>query len=259
MTVLRTLLFFSLFSVAGAAATSHRAFAGKIFAFPHLLPSPFTLPAGQLSYGTEVALGITDFFQVGTNILRDAYRIFNANARLCMIDLPAFAFSPFVSFESFNYRHIDSSNPDLRVTSWMPGAVAAFEISQTFALFTGGNVNITKTPLIEQNLTTSALLKGATIQSDLAWAYQAVGYGAAAPKKIKSTEDIEPDRLPKPIRGKHLGNVLSGGVSYDLNYKLFGLGISHHWQGFHLGVHYYPKASKFPLQPIVSGGGSLDL
>lgn len=235
--------------------------AAKIFGYPHLLPTPFTLPAGTLTYGTDVSLGVTDFFQVSTNVLRDFYRIFNANAKLGLIDLPSFAFSPYVGFETFNYRHIDSSNADLRVTSWMPGAVAAFEISPTFALFTGGNLNITKTPLIEENLTTSALLRGATIQSDIAWAYQAQGYGTtAATKKARSTEDIEPDRVPKPLRGgKRLGNVLSGGVSYDLNYKLFGVGLSHHWPGFHLGVHYYPKASKFPLQPIVSGGGSVDL
>ncbi len=206
----------------------------KLFSFTHMLPSPFTLPAGRLVYGTELAFGVTDFLQVGTNILRDFFKFYNANAKVSLIDYPNFAFALTGGWESYNYKNISATNPSIQITSWMPGAVVSFALAPPLALFVGGNAVFSKTTLVTSGIETSGFIRGANFETDLSWSYN-------------------------PQKKKRVGNVLSSGVSYDFTYKLYGLGISHHWPGFHFGVHYYPQATKYPLQPIIAGGGSLDI
>ncbi|HLD99010.1 MAG TPA: hypothetical protein VJB59_02060 [Bdellovibrionota bacterium] len=208
-----------------------------IFGYTHLLPSPFTLPAGTLVYGTSLDLGVTDFLQIGTNVLSDFHKIYNANAKVSLVDYPEFAFGLTLGYSTYNYRDIDRSNPDLSVASWLPGAVAAFEVLPSVAWFVGGNLNYTQANLISDSVTTSGYLRGANVESDLSWAYN--------PQKKRKNG------------GLSVGNVVSAGISYDLSYKMLGLGLSHHWPGFHLGVHYYPSAAEYPLQPILAGGGAV--
>jgi hypothetical protein len=213
-----------------------RAQAGSnpLFGYTHLLPSPFTLPAGRFVFGTDIALGITDFFQVGTNLLRNFYQVYNANAKVSLVDYPVFALALTGGWESYNYKDISPLNPDLRIQSWLPGMVMAFEVMPKVALFTGANLNLSQVTLQTSGVQTSGYIRGSTVQSDISWAYN-------------------------PPKKKGLGNVLSGGVSYDINYALLGVGLSHHWSGFHFGLHYYPNADRYKVQPILSGGGAVDL
>ncbi len=204
-----------------------------LFGYTHLLPSPFTLSAGTLVYGTHLAFGITDFLQVGTHLLRDIYGFYNANAKASLVDHEAFAMAATFGWESYNLQTIDATNPDLRVSSWQPGLIAAFELFPLFALFVGGNLNLTEVKLNASDVKTSGYARGLMFQSDISWAYN--------PKK---------DRI---------GNVLSAGVSFDSTYEILGFGVSHHWPGFHIGIHYYPNATQYRVQPILVGGGSVSL
>jgi hypothetical protein len=206
-----------------------------LFSYTHLLPSPFTLPAGRLALGTGVAYGITDFLQVDTNLLADIYKFYNAEAKLALVDAPEFALALNVGYENFNYRDIDPTNPDVRVSSWLPGVVTAYEILPRLAMFTGANLNFTKTNIDNSGVRTSGYVTGARAEQDVSWAYN-------------------------PPSGKHsVGNVLSGGLSYDFTYHIYGVGFSHHWPGFHVGIHYYPNADKYRVQPILSGGAVIDI
>ena len=204
-----------------------------LFGYTHLLPSPFTLPAGRVSLGTSVAFGVTDFLQVGTDLLRDLYQVYNLNTKLAVLDFPEFAAGLSLGYETYNYHNINASNPDMSVTSWQPGGVVAFEALPDVAVFFGGNLNFSSYQLVTEGIETSGYVRGAGLESDLSWAYN--------PKK------------------KSLGNVLSGGVTYDLTYKIAGFGVSHHWSGFQIGIHYYPNASQYRVQPILAGGTSIDL
>jgi len=204
-----------------------------LFYYTHLLPSPFTLKAGTLVLGTDLALGLTDFFQIGTNLLQDFYQIWNANAKLGIFDNESWALGIFTGFQHYNYKNIDDYNPDLKVTSWLPGLTLGYSPYYNLAWFFGGNLNYTNTELKTDMITTSGFVQGARLNTDLSWAYN--------PKR------------------NSVGSVLSSGVSYDLNYRLWGIGISHHWKGFHLGLHYYPDAKKHRLQPILSGGASVNI
>lgn len=228
------------------AAGGVRAAQNPIFGYPHLLASPFTLPAGRLIIGTEAALGVTDFLEVGTSVLRDFYRIYNASAKLSLVDFEGFAFAVTGGFETFNYRDIHPTNPDLTVTSLLPGAVAAFELLPRFAIFAGGNLSYTKENLRSSGIETSGYIRGARLESDFAWAYNPPGASGSGKRASAA-----------PVRG--VGNVLSGGLSYDVTYGLVGTGISHHWPGLHLGAHYYPNADRYKLQPIIAGGAVVDL
>ena len=199
-----------------------------LFGYTHLLPSPLTLPAGTLVFGTDVSFGLTDFLQVGTNLLSNFYNVYNVNAKAALVDYPSFALAVTGSFVQFNYQDIDPRNRDFAVSSLLPGVIAAVEVAPALAWFIGGNLNYTS-----QSLVTSGYMTGASIGSDLSFAYNAL----------------------KKTRTKGLGNAVSAGVSYDLSYKLAGLGISHHWPGFHLGIHYYPGADRYAVRPIIAGGG----
>jgi hypothetical protein len=231
-----------------APSVSHAT--NPLFGYTHMLPSPRTLPAGRLAYGTTFAYGITDFFQVSSGVLRDFYKFFNAEAKVSLVDLPGFALSPYVGWESYNYHNISDSNPDLAVMSYLPGMVAAIELDPTLAWFIGGNLNFTKTQLVTSGIETSGYIQGATGGSDLSWAYNYEG-GEETPQPRRG-------RASSRARRSAVGNVLSAGVTWDFTYKIFGVGISHHWPGFHLGVHYYPSVTHYPVQPIVAGGGSFD-
>lgn len=220
---------------AGQIQTAHAGGSNPLFGYTHLMPSPYTLPAGRLVFGTDVALGVTDFLQVGTNVIRDIYQVYNVNAKISLIDYPVFAMGLTGGWETFNYRDIDPRNPNIQQTTWLPGMVMAFELLPRVALFTGGNVSVTEVDASTDGIETSGYFRGSSVQADLSWAYN------------------------PPSKKKGVGNVLSGGVSYDVTYKLLGVGVSHHWSGFHLGIHYYPNADRYRVQPILSGGGAIDL
>src|SRR5688500_13701862 len=82
-----------------ALASEH---ANPQFAFTHMQPSPFTLPAGRVIVGTQLALGITDFFQIGTDVYRDYLGYFNANAKVAFVDREEFAFALTGDVEHYN-------------------------------------------------------------------------------------------------------------------------------------------------------------
>lgn len=230
------------------------AVANPLLGRTHMLPSPFTLRAGRLAYGTELAIGVTDFLQVGTNIFRDFFRIFNANAKASLIDTQYFALAATFGFETYNYRNFSGTNPDLRVTSYLPGAVASVALADPLALMVGGTYNLSSTELITEGIATSGYVRGATGEIDLALAYNRLfdGGDGAAPEGGGA-------KAKAPRKRSSLGNSIAVGVSRDFNYDLWGIGISHHWNGFQLGVHYYPGATKYNVIPIIAGGGSMDL
>lgn len=216
--------------------SSHRSSSRRenpLFGFTHLLPSPYTLPAGRLVLGTEMAFGVTDFFQVSTNLLRDFYKIVNVSGRLSIIDFPTFAFALTYSFETYNLHDVSSANPNVSITSHQPGAVASFGLMDDLALFVGANLNVTNYQVNTSGLQTSGYVRGATIGSDLSWAYSHTK--------------------------RKFGNVLSPGWTYDVTYKVYGIGLSHHWPGFRLGIHYYPNAKENRLLPLISGGAVVDI
>jgi hypothetical protein len=253
--------------------------AGPIVGYTHLLPGPRTLPQGRLAYGTVFAFGVTDFLQVSTNVLRDAFKLFNAQAKLSVIGLDKFALTPFVSFETYNLKDVYTSNPDRRFTSWQPGVVTALELFPELSVAIGGNLNYQRPEPLTEGIETSGYLRGAMAEIDLSWAYLTSGgsSGGAQPREDSGTNPEEDytahdstgralaqtrgarKSAPRTSTGKlNIKNAVSAGVSYDFTYDLVGLGISHHWKGFQLGVHYYPTADRYKFLPIVTGGGSVD-
>ena len=210
-----------------------------LFAYSHLQPSPLTMPGGRLSLGTQVAWGVTDFFQVGTDIIRDISKIYNANGKLALVETPVFALAATVGWEHYNLRDISVFNPDASISSWLPGLAMANAIGDQLALFYGGNLNLSQVTVNTDGLQSSGYLRGASLGSDLSWAYNPPSGGSSARRGI--------------------GNVLSTGVTYDVTYKLVGVGLSHHWPGFKVGFHYYPGASRNKWLVMVAGGMAVDL
>jgi hypothetical protein len=205
-----------------------------MFGFPHMQASPYTVSQGRLILGTDVAFGVTDFLQVGTNLIRNFYKAYNANARLSLIDFPEFALSLTYGFEHVNLRRVDNRNPDVSIRSHQPGVVTAYGLAQDLALFIGANLNYRSFQIRSGEVpVSSGFLRGAQVGSDLAWNYSRTA--------------------------RKFGNVISVGSTYDLSYSLIGLGISHHWPGFRIGIHYYPNATENRLLPLIAGGAVVDL
>lgn len=216
--VIATLLFSSL----------SRAEWNRTFGYTHMLPSPYTIPAGRLVFGTYVGLGVTDFLDVGTNVLMDLYQVYNAQAKASIVRTEVFAAALTFGFQTYNYKDLDSANPDLQITSYQPGGVLAFALAEELAWFVGGNIQFSKVSLVENGITKSGYAQGSRGETDLAFAYSKT-------------------------------SALSAGVSYDFSYDLIGFGLSHHWSGFQLGLHVIPNANKEKFIPIISGGGAIDL
>ncbi len=175
-------------------------------------------------------MGLTDFLQVGTGVSRNFYQVYNLNAKASLLDRPDYAAAVVLGWESTNLKDIGVLNPDLRVQSWLPGAVFAVSPHPQLAIALGGKARISGVPASRlQGLATSGALRGAEVGTDVSVAYQ-----------------------PQ-------ANVISAGVSYDLTYHLFGVGLTHHWPGLHLGAHFYPAAARYRVQPLISGGLAFDL
>lgn len=214
----------------GSSPTQYR---NALFAQTHLLPSPFTLPAGTFTYGSSLALGVTDFLQIGTDLYRTVFKIYNANLKISLVETYGFALALTGGFETYDASVILDVPSGSSITSYLPGAVMAFGLTQQLAWFIGGQMNFTNFSGFSAGAFSSGLVRGASVETDLSWAYN------------RGAQDLG------------TGNVLSIGASYDLTYKIYGVGLSHHWPGFHLGLHYYPNASTGKILPIIAGGGSM--
>lgn len=229
------MLLLAIFSVNWVSEGRASEVMNPLFGYTHMQPSPFTIQGGKVAIGTDLTIGLTDFLQVGTNLIANYYETFNANAKVSLLDHPLYAAGLFLGWQTYNLRNVSTTNPDLRITSWQPGVTVGFALLERLALVSSVNMNITDQTLTTSGIETSALVRGAGLGSDLSWAYS-------------------PTR-----KAGRVGNVVAAGFTYDVTYKLIGFGISHHWPGFHFGLHYYPSADKYPVQPIIAGGTSFDL
>ena len=249
----------SLFCFSRALHAS--SFSNPLFGYTHMLQSPLTLPAGKFIIGTGTAIGVTDFFQVGTNLLDNFYQVYNLDAKLGFFDFDVFAFALTGAVQYYNLNTYSSSNPNQWTIGYMPGLVTAMAFHPQFALFMGGNFIIQQPPMDTSNITTSGLVHGAVGEVDLSWAYYPPAQGKA--KGGRETAAARNDDSGSNSAGwtplRPVGNVLSAGVTYDFTFRLFGVGLSHHWKGLHIGVHYYPGATNFPVVPILAGGASFDI
>ena len=207
-----------------------------LFGSTHMQASPLSLSQGTLVYGTTVAYGVADFLQVSTDVIRDAYSVWNVGIKLSIFDQPEFAAAVTAGWETFNFHDIDPHNPNIRINAWTPGVIFAHELIPNVAMFYGANLYLANAdkPLGALN---SGYTQGARLGSDVSWAY-----GSGGGKKNGG-----------------IGNVVSAGVTWDVTYQTIGFGISHHWPGFKLGIHYYPTADQYKVLPMISGGGSLSI
>lgn len=197
------------------------------FAYTHGLPSPMNIPGGTYVIGTNVAVGVTDFLQLSTNVLRDVTRYWNIQAKVPLIEFPTFIASAFVNWDTFNLNNFDETNPDQRITAWQPGIVTGYEMTDDMAFFIGGNFNATSTDIIRENIRTSGFAHGARVNFDWSWLYN-------------------------PPSSRLADNALSAGVNYDLTYKHLGFGITHHWPTFQFGLHYVLNADRYRVMPILN-------
>lgn len=215
-------------SLPSNAFASSKMVENPVFAYTHLLPSPYTMPAGTVVLGTDVAVGILDSVQIGTGLIRDIYGTYNAQLKIQLFDSKSFAVAATGAVEYYNLRTLSDLNPDLDITILSPGFVASVGVLDSLAWFVGGNKNFVNVPVNFSGVSSSSFLRGTLAQSDLAWAYGLSGK-------------------------KGISNVIAAGASYDVDYKLWGVGISHYWRGFRVGFHYYPKADTQPVLPLITG------
>jgi hypothetical protein len=174
-----------------------------------------------------------------------------------LLETDGFALGVGIGFERYNLHDIDSRNPDLSLTTYRPGAVAAVALAPDWAVFVGGHALLSNPEPKRDGIESSGFVRGSDAELDFAWAYQSEGGGesrdpAAAPTRGKRTSSA--GRTKKHSTS---GNSIAFGASYDFTYRLSGFGISHHFPGFQIGLHWYPSADRNPVLPILAGGGSV--
>jgi hypothetical protein len=202
----------------------------SLFYYPHMQASPYTMSAGQVVIGTSAVVGVTDFMEIGTDLVRDFYKIFNAHAKVSLVDYPLYAVGLSLGYETYNLNAISDANPDFRVSTWSPAIHLAYALAKDIAFFGGFRFNLSNNIPSDITYTKSGYQRGAELGADLSWAYN--GHGS---------------------------NALAAGMTYDFTTSIYGIGFSHHWPTFQLGIHYYPNADVYKVQPIIAGGMALDL
>ena len=232
---MRTLTQIFFLMVFTAVISFERALAAEnyLFGYTHLLPSPFTIPQGQIAVGTTTGVGVTPFMDVETNLISDFFQIYNARARFSLFDNRQFAIGAYLGYQMVNLNNLAPANPSVTLSAWMPGATVAVEVLPAVAMFFGVQLFYPNMNIINSEIDSSGYLAGAQVETDVSWAYN-------------------------PHQG-HAANALSGGITYNTTFSFYGLGISHHWPGFQLGIHYYPNAQNLKVLPIFSAGGALNI
>src|SRR5690606_23024103 len=135
------------------------------------------------------------------NILKDIYQVYNADAKLSLIDYYEFANAFTFSIEYTNFNHLSSQNRDIYITSYQPGTVFAFALHEQVAWFLGGHLNFSSIEIKKDDLIeTSGFIKGTTLQSDLSFMYN--GYKQSKSGAIS------------------VGNTLSIGATYDILFEI---------------------------------------
>ena len=196
------------------------------FGYTHLLPSPMNIPGGTWVLGTTAALGVTDFLQLSTHVLRDVTGYLNLQAKVPLIEYPTFIASVFVGWDHFNLNTYDKTNPNMKIRAWQPGIVTGYEITPDMAFFVGGNFNATNKE-IPNNIRTSGYSRGAQLEVDWSWLYN-------------------------PASSRLGDNAISAGATYDFTYSLVGFGVTHHWPTFELGMHYVFNADRYRVLPLLN-------
>ncbi len=206
-----------------------------LLGYTHQLASPFTLPAGSLQVGTTSAVGLTDYLQVSTQLFADLLQIYNLQLRSGLLDLPGLAVGAGLGLQSVQLSHLTGQNTNQVISALLPQLTLGFEVAPHWALFLGGQLYLANQTPNANSVLGAGMMQGTEVEADLSWAYQ-----------------------PHPEE-ERIGNVLSMGYSYNTTYQFYGVGISHHWRGLHVGIHYYPNATFYQLSPILSGGASFDI
>ena len=226
---------FILMGISGfySGQTQAGPYLNPLLSFTHILPSPLTLPAGRFVLGSTVGIGVTDWLELDTNLVADLYQIYNGRAQVSLLDFPGLAAGFYLGYQNTNLNALSAANPAISLSTFMPGMVIGMEMLPHFAWFLGGNLSYTNASVPTSGLDVSGFLQGGQIGSDFSWAYN-------------SGES-------------QVGNVLSAGFSYNSTFGIYGVGLSHHWRGFHVGLHYYPNANNLKVMPILSGGAVVDI
>jgi hypothetical protein len=215
--------------VSGPAAAEKASSTGEThlaFLYTHSLPSPINLPSGAWTLGTRAAYGLTDFIEISTEVSRDVTRHYNVMAKVPLLEYPAFIASAFIQFGHYNLKHYDSRNPDYAISAWQPGLVTGFALENDMAIFMGGNLHITK-DVFPNDAKTSGFANGARANFDWSWMYN-------------------------PPGGRLSENTISVGVDYDFTQEVFGVGATHHWSTFEIGVHFFPGADHYKVLPVLN-------
>jgi len=220
MSFLRILSFLFIFAI--AVQHSH---GGSPLGVTHMLPSPKTLPAGVFVYGTSLAFGVTDRFQVGTNLHALLSDIPNLNSQLSLYHSDDWALALTVGASQYDVEDV-YGNKLATIDTYTSGLVLGVALSDKVAWTNGVEYAWRYVEGSDANIVISGLFGGTKLQSELGWIYND-------------------------------GRALDLGVSYDTTFSLWGFGLGHHWDGFHLAIHYYPDADQDKVLPIISGSGAI--
>ncbi len=171
----------------------------------HSIPTAYTLNEGEVLLGIgPLAYGITDNFQIGTNLLADIFGVFNANLKYNLLDKPGFGLAGGAGWAYFKLG--DDSFNSINLS-----ANASFPLSEAFKIHLGANYAIIPNFNIDSTEVTGS-----------------AAYGTSVPVNIEVN------------LSKH--SAILAGAGYDLSFEAFSVGASylHSWEKFNLqlGAHY---------------------
>lgn len=133
-------------------------FPRPILSRTHILNSPITLPHMTLAYGTSLAMGLFDRFEISTNIFSDFVEVYNFQLKYNW-----FKSHQFASAISFGYK-------SYLTKSYNPGIVFSYAPIDELAFITGGNLMLA-TSSDYKTKTINAFFPGHTTNFEIAYMY----------------------------------------------------------------------------------------
>ncbi|MBN2543897.1 hypothetical protein JXI42_13650 [bacterium] len=164
----------------------------------HAIPTAYTLNKGEVLIGIgPLGYGITDRFQVSTNMLLDIFQVFNADAKMNFID-GRIGLGGGIGFQHFSLFDVDYN-------ALIFGGFLSVPLSERFKLHTGASFAYIQDFDIDEVEFKGGYEGGTTIPVD--FEYNLSEHAA-----------------------------LLGGAAYDLTFEYYRVGISylHSWDRFNL-------------------------
>lgn len=145
-----------LFACVTVCAVAEEGFEGRPILNNVSMKTGYTLNKGEFTIGLgSIGFGITDNVQVGTNILKYMFQVYNGNLKVSLFKSDSMSLAAGMSLDQFNLNLLEDENSDVSFTSFSPYVSISPRLSRNLRLhitgqysFFSGDINVEDTEVL---------------------------------------------------------------------------------------------------------------